>query len=222
MRKFPVLLAAAFFVFATAARADDGAPPDPDCGHMQMQPDGSVVAPPGVDAGALDSARQAILIFPIDMLFDKLSAELQTRIGKDLEDAHSDAGHAAILRLKNDLPAILAVFKQDVVDAVATGIACHQTKSDIDVLVAFLRTSAGHKLIDAVVSHSSEPPALNDAEKADMNDFAGSDAGKRVMGEFADGSRTDTWMKAELAHLKVQITAWLQMKYGPGSIGGPV
>jgi hypothetical protein len=223
MRYLAVLCAAAALAYATQATAYDGTPTttiDPACGHMQMQADGTLAAPPGIDQATLASARDAILLFPIDALFDRLAAQLRDRIERERNDSPDDARRALITQLQADLPALLPVFKQDVVDTIATAIACHQTKDDLDTLAAFMRTPGGHKVAEAAINHAAGMPPLSAEESADVRGFASSDAGRHIKGEFADGSQTDVWVKAEIPLVSGLIKDWLQTKYHVSSLGG--
>jgi len=220
--RLAVLVAVAVLACTAPALAEDD-DAAPDCGgYMQMQLDGTLTAPASVDSATVQSARQMIQVFPIDALFESVFADIRTRIDRALGDAPTDAARANIARLKSDLPSIQVLLKQDVVDLVATGIACHQNKSDLDIVAAFLQTPAGHKMIDATVTHAPMAP-LSDDETTAVHDFTASDAAQRVFAQFTGGdSKTTLWIKAETVRFKDGIETWLRLKYGPDSIGGPV
>jgi hypothetical protein len=203
-----------------AAPPDQGKTVDPACGHMTMDGDGAVIPPPSVDPNAIAAARNVFALLPIDKIFDEVAQPITTQVDRDLGLATDRNEREALNRLKSDLPQILAVLKEDVLDTVATGIACHETKDDLDAFAGFMRTPLGQKLIAASLVHTK--PDLTDDERSQMRDFVASDAGKHTVGAFRRGSPTERWMDAELSLVAKQIVAWLMSKYDVNNLGDPV
>ena len=230
MRHLAVLFAATAVLYATQAVADGGAPAATDappaatdglvCGHMQMQADGTLTAPAGVDKGTIESARGVIGLYQMDVLFDRLSTPFHHMIDRERKNAKDDAARANIAREENDFPVILATLRQDMLDTYATGIACHLAKSDLDVTAAYLRTPAGHKFAAAAVSHTQAEPALSAEESGQMRDYSSTEACRHIAAELRNGSQTDSWINAEMPLVNSQIAAWLRAKYPMGRPGG--
>ncbi len=185
------------------------------CGNVSMSGDGRIVAPAGVDADAVDAGRTAIGLFPIDALMMPLANQIDTDVDKGLASTTDAKKRAVLLRIKKDKPEILAKLRAVVVDTIASGIACHQTRHDLEALAGFMKTSAAQKMATAYVVHKNggTKPELTAQEQAQLAAFTASDPGKHVFSEFRDGSQTDIWMKAQFPIMGKLIQDWLESRY---------
>jgi hypothetical protein len=184
------------------------------CGDVSMTRDGRIVPPAGVDADAVNAGRTAIGLFPIDALMKPLADQIDTEIDKGLASTTDPKKRAVLLRIKKDKPEILAKLRAIVVDTIASGIACHQTRRDLEALTEFMKTSAAQKMAMTYVVHrGAAKPELTVQEKAQLSAFSTSEAGKHVFSEFRDGSQTDVWMKSQFPIMGKLIQNWLESNY---------
>jgi hypothetical protein len=203
----------------TPAQAQYGAHPAAGgqaraCGNVSMSRDGRIVPPAGVDADAVNAARTAIGLFPIDALMKPLADQIDTDVDKGLASTADAKKRGVLLRIKKDKPEILAKLRAIVVDTIASGIACHQTRHDLEALAVFMQTSAAQKMATTYVIHrGGAKPALTAQEQAQLGAFSASDAGKHVFSEFRDGSQTDVWMKSQFPIMGKLIQDWLESRY---------
>jgi len=184
------------------------------CGDVSMSRDGTIVPPAGVDAASLNAARTAIGLFPIDALMTPLADKIDSDIDKALASTTDPRKHAVLLRVRKDKPEILAKLRAIVVDTIASGIACHQTKHDLDALAVFMRTPAAQKMANAYIKdRGASKTELTGEEQAQLRTFRSSDAGQHVFAEFRGGSETDIWMKSQFPFMGRMVHDWLESKY---------
>jgi hypothetical protein len=217
-------LAALFAMAASGAAAADDAAAAANCGTMIVHEDGTVAAPASIDPARLGIARAVVGVFALDALSVMLKHNtdaLIERIAANPKNAPFDARKRA--RVTQKLYEAVAQMRAAMGEVYSAGFACAMTQEQLQTVVDFFNTAAGHKFTEGLVksfksSDLDDPNApaapfdmsvFTSEEMSSLKDFMQSDAGKAFHAAFDRQGGFSKWTDAELEHVRPAVTQHL-------------